>query len=70
MEVVTAALTGPAVGVDSRCWEDPLPWPFVAGVLILFDEGVGEGHMAGAVPDVPLVLDMDAFEMIGEALAD
>lgn len=70
MEVVTATLAGSAVGVDSGGWEDALPWPFVAGVSILFDEGVGEGHMAGAVPDVPLVLEMDAFEMIGEAIAD
>jgi hypothetical protein len=47
VEMVTATLAGPALGVDSGCWEYPLPWPFAAGVSIFFDEGVGERDVTG-----------------------
>lgn len=70
VEVMTAALAGSAIGVDSGRRKDPLPRPFAAGASVLFDEGVGEGYMARSAPQVPLVLGVDAFDMNGQAFAD
>lgn len=69
VEVMAMALAGFTVCVDPGGGEDPLPGPFATGTRVFPGEGVGEGGMACARAEVPLVLLADAFEMGGQIVA-
>jgi hypothetical protein len=66
VKMMAAVLTRAVVGVEARGGEDPLPEPLAAGAGVFLDERVGERHVAGALGKVSLVLDTDAFEVVGE----
>src|SRR5439155_9548290 len=70
VQMVTAMLTGCAVHVKTRGWEDPLPSPVTPGIRVLASEGAGQLDPACAVPQIGLVLFANALHVGDQSRLD
>ena len=70
VKMMAPSLARGAVDVEAGCREDPLPWPFVAGVWVLACEGPGQFDPAGAASQVGIMLVLRPLKMLDECWLD